>query len=488
MNLLPVGLADFLDPNPTADPVTWTQDKRGGFLWSKQREIAKSVQEHRFTAVKSCHGTGKSWLAADIVAWWLDEHPIGEAFAVTTAPTAPQVEAILWREISVAHDDAKLKGRITWGQVPMWKVGDRMIAYGRKPADYADPNKAMQAFQGIHARYVLVVLDEACGIPKWLWNAVDSLVTNDNSRVLAIGNPDDPSSEFYNVCRPGSDYNVIQVSAFDLPWSTGEEVPAYLEEQLTGEKWVEERKRKWGEGSPLYQAKVLGEFPDLSDDSLISPRQIREAQERTIEPDFDAELFRETFGGDVARYGVDKTTVYKTLGDDNGIVIRKVDEWHKQNTMRTAGHFARILNGEPGIPMWIDISGLGSGTYDRLREQSHSVMPFDGGERAMDPVRFKNRRAEQYWYLRSMFEKGAVDLDPLDEDLASQLQSMKWKVNSRGQIIIESKEDMKKRGLPSPDCADAAMMSARQSTWVPEPEEVGAGQSDLTSDLLGRPM
>jgi hypothetical protein len=471
-------VADYLDPTPKMDIVEWTQNKRGGFLWSKQRAVCESVKANRYTAVKSAHGTGKSWLAADIVAWWLDQHPLGDAFAITTAPTAPQVEAILWREIGVAHSDANLEGRITWGQVPAWKVGDQMIGYGRKPADYADPNKAMQAFQGIHARYVLVVLDEACGIPVWLWNAVDSIVTNDNARVLAIGNPDDPSSEFEKICRPGSGYNVLTISAFDLPWATGEEVPQDLAEKLTGEGWVEERKRKWGEGSPLYQSKVLGEFPDLSDDSLIPPKLVREACERDLT--LQAQGLGQA-GGDVARLGVDKSVLYH---DVDG-VVRRIGEWHKQSTMKTAGHFAIFCLDNPDVPLWVDVSGLGGGVYDRLREQNHNVHPFDGGSAPDDPIRYKNKRAETYWMLRERFEMGMIDLDPFDLDLHAQLVSIKWQPNSRGQIVVESKEDMAKRGLPSPDHADAVMMAGRPSIIVPDAPE---GIEDYTSDLLGRSM
>jgi hypothetical protein len=473
-----LSIADLLDPSPVQDIEDWTRTRRGGFLWSKQREVAQSVREERFTAVKSAHGTGKSYLAANIVAWWLDQHPVGEAFAITTAPTATQVEAILWREISVAHDQANLQGRITWGQVPAWRIGNQMIGYGRKPADYADPNKAMQAFQGIHARYVLVILDEACGIPVWLWNAVDSIVTNDDSRVLAIGNPDDPASEFFNVCRPGSQWNTMTISAFDLPWATGEQVPEYLHGVLTGEKWVEERKKIWGEGSPLYQAKVLGEFPDLSDDSLITPKMVREAQER------DLTTIAQGLGqggGDVARLGVDKSCLYHNVDG----VIRQIDTWSKMTTMRSAGKFARWLRDNANkVPLWIDISGLGSGVYDRLREQGLNVHPFDGGSRAMNPERFANKRAEDYWYLREMFEKERIDLDPADDQLASQLQSIKWKLDSRGRIKIESKDDMRKRGLPSPDLADGVMMTVRKPIHVPDITPV----QDLTSDLMGRPM
>src|SRR5689334_4681109 len=94
-----------------ADPVGWVQGVLGEHVWSKQREIAEAVRDHRKVAVPSCHEAGKSWLASRIVAWWLAVHKPGEAFAVTTAPTAPQVRAILWREINRAHRKGNLPGR-----------------------------------------------------------------------------------------------------------------------------------------------------------------------------------------------------------------------------------------------------------------------------------------------------------------------------------------------------------------------------------------
>ena len=88
-----------------------------------------------------------------------------------------------------------------------------------------------------------------------------------NARVLAIGNPDDPSSHFAQICKPGSGWEVIKISAFDTPAYTGEEVPEGLLPAAVSPEWVEERKRRWGVTGPIYQSKVLGEFPDISDDS-----------------------------------------------------------------------------------------------------------------------------------------------------------------------------------------------------------------------------
>ena len=136
----------------------------------------------------------------------------------------------------------------------------------RKPADYNE-----QAFQGLHARFILIVIDEACGVPESLWTAVMTLMTNENARVLAIGNPDDPGSHFAQVCKPGSGWNVISIPAFDSPNFTGEQITADMAENLVTPMWVEDRRRDWGEGSPLWQAKVLAEFPDISDEYLITP-------------------------------------------------------------------------------------------------------------------------------------------------------------------------------------------------------------------------
>jgi hypothetical protein len=473
------GIADFLDPKPAVDPVEWIQSKKHTYLWSKQREVCMSVQKHRYTAVRSCHGPGKSYIAANLACWWIDQHPIGEAFVVTTAPSANQVEGILWRELSETHEMAGLPGRIVWGQVPAWKIGDRMVAFGRKPADSKDKNKAMQAFQGIHARYVLVIIDEATGIPKWLWDAAGTLVTNENSRILAIGNPDDPTSEFEKKHRPASGWNAIKISYRDLPAYSGEKIPFDMAEKLTGKLWVEEKRKEWGEGSPLWQAKVEGEFPDLSDDTLIWPRWIREANERSLPL-----LAAGNLGADVARKGTGETCVYHNR---NGHV-RLVYSGFRQDTVKTARQFARVIL-EHGAPMWIDIDGVGGGPYDNLRAEGKAVMPFQGGKAAYNNERYMNLRAEEYWGLRDDFEQGFMDLDPLDEKLQNQLMSLKWEPTKKGLIKIESKEDMEKRGFPSPDRADAVMMSRRHSAFIPAPDEVGAGSyDDLTSDLLGRAM
>jgi len=126
----------------------------GEFWWSGQREIAGMVVRNRYSAIKASHDVSKSHTVSRLACWWIDVHPPGEAFVVTTAPTTAQVEAILWRYIGAAHRKAGLPGRISFDA--KWYIGQELVGYGRKPADYDQA-----AFQGIHARYVLVIIDEA---------------------------------------------------------------------------------------------------------------------------------------------------------------------------------------------------------------------------------------------------------------------------------------------------------------------------------------
>ncbi|MCR4300614.1 MAG: hypothetical protein NUV51_03315, partial [Sulfuricaulis sp.] len=156
------------------DPVGFVQTGLGEVLTAKQCEIAEAVRDHRHVAVHSAHDLGKSFIASRLAAWWLSVHKPGEAFVVSTAPTFAQVRAILWREIGRAHRKANLPGRVNQTE---WWINDEIVAYGRKPADYDE-----DAFQGIHARYVLVILDEACGIPETLWTAAETITTNEGCR------------------------------------------------------------------------------------------------------------------------------------------------------------------------------------------------------------------------------------------------------------------------------------------------------------------
>ena len=489
-------VADALAPPPdpyASDPVGWVLHRRRGRLWSAQRRVLESIRDERYTAVISAHSTGKSHTAAEAVLWWLDTHPIDRTFVVTTAPSVPQVKAILWRYIKAGKRAIGMPGYITESDTPEWKMpGGVLVGYGRKPQDLKNAEEAATAFQGIHAQFVLVVLDEAGGVPPWLWTAVDTLVTSPQNRVLAIGNPDDPASQFAKVAKPASGWNKIFISAFDTPAFTGEDVHPDLLDVLVSREWVEERKKQWGEGSPLYISKVLAQFPQVSEETLIHPAWVLMAQQN----DFSGLALTEpgVFGLDVARTGNNETACYRNRAG----MLRMEFISRKEDTMKTAGRAAGVMNETYGYaPMHIDTIGVGGGTFDRLKEQGFPVVPFVASERPTTPHaqrRFVNRRAEQWWVFRQGLEQGLYDLPPdgEDDEMVSQLLSIKYRIRSDGRILIESKEDMEKRGLPSPDRADAVMQStvAGQGEFFLPPaaraDGRGVDEASLTADLMER--
>jgi hypothetical protein len=443
-----------------------------GFLWSKQCEIAQAVEKHRLVAVPSSHDVGKTYLAASLSAWWISCHEPGEAFVVTLAPTFQQVSALLWRELNRIHAQGKLPGRMLRTH---WNLDNgELVAFGRSPAD-TDPTAA----QGVHAKYVLVILDEACGIAKMIWDAVSSLAANEYSRMLAIGNPDDPSSEFFEVCKPGSGWEVFHINAFDSPNFTDEPVPDFLRPLLVSPVWVTERAKKWGVDSPLYRAKVLGQFPEQAVDGLIPLPAIVAAQARELQSGTDCEL-----GVDVARFGDDHSVCYVRRGP----VFRRVFRTGKEDTMKTTGHVIVAIRETGATKVKVDDTGIGGAVTDRLKELQNGldtsdegkacakllrgveIVPVNVGElptvvvdpddpRFQSTERYLNLRAELNWGLRQRFIDGDIDLDPLDDDLASEAGDIKYFFTSRGQIQIEAKSDMKKRGRDSPDDWDAVVLA-----------------------------
>jgi hypothetical protein len=465
------GLGQINESVYITDPIGWARDRLGVKLWSAQQQIARSVVINTRTAIKSCHDSGKSFIAAVLAAWWIDVHPPGTAFVVSTAPTYPQVHAILWEEIRARHRAGKLPGRVL--QSDEWKLDDgTLVGQGRKPADTDE-----QGFQGIHRRYVLAIIDEACGIPEQLWTAVETVTTTDDCRTLAIGNPDDPNTEFGKVCKPGSGWDVIGISAFATPNFTDEPVDDELRMMLLAPSWVDDKKLRWGEESPRYISKVLGDFPELGEDTLISPKHIEAAQHRELDV-----TGRQTLGVDVARFGSDRTIIAHAQGRR----VRIVRSDAKQSTTETTGKVkvtARGLHGTYEIR--VDGVGVGGGVVDQLDEydpdypRGWPVIDMQAGGAPADTTKFINARAEWFWGLREMFEQDDVDLDPGDDELAAQLGALKYKYTSRGQVQIESKDDMRKRGMPSPDRADAVMLAL---AFVPDDPGV-VTEDDVDPDL-----
>jgi hypothetical protein len=447
------------------DPVQWVRDDLDEHPWSVQRRIMRSVVEHRRTAVPSAHETGKTYSAARIAAWWIASHPLGQAKVLTSAPNSRAVKDLLWGELVVAHRKAGLPGtiRIPTGDAGAceWALSDgTLIGIGRKPPERTDLAEARTQLQGYHARYMLVILDEATGVSRWIWEAAQSLMGNEGARILAIGNPDDGATRFGEVCSPGSGWNVIPVSVFDTPAFTGEPVPQIVMEHLVGPTWVKEAEEAYGgKDNPVYQSKVLGKFPDTAPTKVISPKMIREAWTRDLPGTHPG-----AFGVDIARTPRgDHSAIYRVRGG----VARLIDTWRglplsaRSHEDSAVARVLKATRATPAVPVIVDNDGLGVGLADALaavEEYDVPLVRFSATGSAYRHDVFDSRRSELWWLYRQKMERGEVDLDPADEQLAAQLQQPKWTTRADGRIHVETKDEMSKRGLGSPDRADAVIM------------------------------
>jgi hypothetical protein len=460
------------------DPSLWIRDILHECVWSKQVEILNSIRDHRFTLIKSCHAIGKSFISARAACWWLSVNPPGTAFVVTSAPSGPQIKAILWREIGRAFMKGSLPGRVNQTEWFMKIPGgkEEMVAIGRKPSDF-DPS----AFQGIHSERVLVIFDEANGIRGPLHEAASSLTANDQSKILQIGNPDESEGEFYINSKPGSGWNVISISAFDSPNFTGEELPQSVLNQLIGKTYVEEKRRKWApqwrwtedgsrceppEGTrpedtnPYWQSKILGEFPELGGvDGLLPLTWIKAAQSRNLSEtmkDGSNEL-----GVDPGAGG-DETAVCQKRGQ----VYRIIRTDQNPNTMETCGLIINDLDSTGATAAKIDKIGIGWGIVQRGQELGKPFIGINVGEGAEEDTsssdeRFANKKAQLYWHLRGLFERGEIDIDESDEDLAAELCSIRYERMSNGKLKIAPKhKDAQGHTIASPNRAEALMLAA----------------------------
>jgi hypothetical protein len=464
--------------------------------------VLASLKKNRYTVVPSAHDLGKSFLAAAVACEWIDSHEIGTAFVVSTAPTSPQVSAVLWREIEKLHRKHELPGQINMGRIPEWKVGKQLVGYGRKPADYDE-----SGFQGIHEQYILIIVDEAAGIPPSLWTAVDALATNENARVLAIGNPDDANSPFRSMCQPGSGWNVIVLDGLSSPnmseqevkaasniaGATGdlysymvdnrlpfseEKVPFELTQSLLSARWVAERMIQWGVTkddddnwitSPLWDSRVRATFPsDKSGSGVIPLSWVQAAVERWREyvtsGISELELVgRRVLSCDVARFGDDETVVSERIG----YTFLNLSRVGQQDTQATALRLHERLNEHSGTNCVVDVVGVGGGVVDRLKELNHEVFSFNSSARTEQTdhsgeFSFPNVRSAAWWNLREMLDPSnpATRLAlPDDELLIAELTAPRWKVASGAKITVEPKEETKKRIKRSPDSADSIVMS-----------------------------
>ena len=413
---------------------------------------------HRRVAVKSGNGLGKGFCAAVALLWFLYAHR-DAAIVLSTAPTFRQVRHILWRQV---HRLYRPNAQLLGGKMldTRWEIADDRYAMGLS-AESADQ------FQGFHSPNMLIVVDEAEGVSDEIYEATEAVMTSADPLLLLIGNPTTVTGAFRRAFYEERHlYHTITISALDSPnVQQGETmIPG-----LTSARWVEERRETWGEDNPIYRARVLGEFPDQAEDTLIGLSDVEEAAKRWtaghgVETDPD-EIAKEVdevekradevvLAVDVARFGSDRSVILRRQGNR----VMEVRTFRDMDTMQLAGWVAAAIRETTPERVCVDEIGVGAGVVDRLKEQGFPVRGINVARRARQDNIFANVRAEGYWRLKELFASGQIDI-PNDHQLMGELAALRYSYDSQGRVLMESKNSMRQRGLPSPDKADALMLA-----------------------------
>lgn len=457
------------------DPALWAKERLGITLWSKQAAIALSVVKNKRTAVKSGHGIGKSYLAAVLIMWWIDTHQddIREVQVITTAPTWSMVRGIVWEYVRAMHKDHGFLGSIN--EQAEWRDDERFIrAFGTKPAD-----SSSTGFSGRHYDYTLVLIDEASGVPEILFTSAGTVTTVDTCRILAIGNPIDPNTFFGSLFLSNGGNGLpgwakYTISTMDTPVFTGEEAPAKMLKSLTSKSQVDDWRDQWGADSNDFKARVLGEFPETTEDSMFPLHLIYRGINLSLDP-MALRGIRPVLGVDISRFGTDKSTVISNTG---GLIIIE-DIWTDKgeginDSIYAAQKVHDIAVRTHAREVRVDSIGPGSGVVDQLRvlclNHDYVVMGMRGDGASTDNTKYLNARAEWHAQLRDKLAASEISLPDVTKDgeegqekdhdgtqLFEEMRQIKKKYAKNMTLQIESKEDMRKRGVHSPDISDAVV-------------------------------
>lgn len=417
--------------------------------------LTQFVEHNTFlAALKACH--------------WIDTHPVGQARVISTAPTNDQVVGLLWMEINQLFERAASRGNPLPGRLTQseWWIGSYQAGVGRKPSDYSGEN-----FQGYHCLFPLVIADEADALPAPIWDALGTLLTNDNACMFAIGNPDDPTSVFHKMQDAAAElgHTVYQIRAQDTPNFTGEPVSDYIKGVMLGREWVRERISMWGGpraldafnlsgdyfgvevDHPFWQSKVMAEYPQESNLTIVRAADALAC----MVPNEDEPFGTIALGVDVAgsEQG-DETVVRERVGRH---ALRR---WGIRSADPEA--IEDFLIGcalESGCTqLVIDAGGIGFGFIAGLRRHLPrvAIIPFNFGAGAIKKDTFRNARAELYWHMRTLSRDRGWDLSRMEqaEDTVAQVTSIRRKADAK-LILVEAKDDVRARIGKSPDDADA---------------------------------
>lgn len=420
-----------------------------------QREILREIRDHLKAnrgvldmdalraAVSSGRGIGKSALVSWLIIWMLSTR-IGSS-VIVSANSENQLRTVTWGELTKW---STMSINSHWWEVSATKLvpaawltelverdlkkGTRYWAAEGKLWSEENPD----SYAGVHNHDgMMVIFDEASGIPDGIWSVAAGFFTEKilDRYWFAFSNPRRNTGYFYEAVE-GSKRDFWKSKIIDARTVEGTDQSVY--NQIIAE---------YGEDSIQARVEVYGEFPAAGEDQFISPVSVEDAFKRDKYKDATAPV---VVGVDPARGGMDSTVIVVRQGRD----IVAIKRFKGDDTMTTVGNVIDAIEEYKPVLTVIDEGGLGYGILDRLTEQRYKVRGVNFGWKAKNPVMWQNKRSEMWGAMREWLKTAAISRDrQLKADLVGPMR----KFNSSGAIMLESKKEMRSRGLASPDAADA---------------------------------
>ena len=409
-----------------------------------QRKVLKAISRPgaRVT-VRSGHGVGKSTTLAWIILWFIS--CFTDSRVPCTAPSAPQLQDVLWAELHKWHRQMlpqfRCLIRITQdraGIIDAWSTRFAVPRTARK--------EQPEALQGFHATNLLFVVDEASGVPENIFQVAEGALSTEGARVILTGNPTRSSGYFYRThTKERADWTPLRFSSADSA--------------LVGPAYAARMAKRYGKDSNVYRIRVEGEFPTGGDDVVLPLDLLEHAKAFT-----KAKTFGERIAGaDIARFGDDDSTLIIR----HGSAVTYIDKWHGYDITESAGQIMAAWNQGLFDIVKVDTIGYGAGVADILRAQGVPVQDVQVSESPSDPQYMRLR--DELWFLcRDWFSEKNVSL-PVDnehtEDLIEEACGVTYKFTSAGKFLVAPKDVMKEEIGHSPDLTDALCCTFAPETF-----------------------
>lgn len=429
------------------DPVQFARDVLRFEPDAWQVDVLRAFPTRQRIAMKACKGPGKSALEAVCIWNFLLTRPHPKV--VATSISGDNLRDGLWSELAKWQQRSQLlKSAFTWTaeRITCNDHPETWFASARQWAKSADASQQSNTLAGIHAERVLFVIDEAGGVPDAVAATAEAaLSTGVETKLMIGGNPTELSGPLYRACTTERTlWFIVEISsAPDDPKRT----------PRVSKQWAQEQIDKYGRDNPWVLVNVFGQFPPGQSNVLLGVEDVSKAATRVIG---DAEYIDmpKIIGVDVARFGDDKSVICCRQGR----VAFKMREFRNMDGPQLAGHVAQLIDTWEPDGIFIDQTGVGSSVVDHLRVLKYAVIGVDNGSKPTKPKpRFKNLRAQQWWDMAQWIKTGGCIPD--DQELRSELVSPVYWFDPSGAIQLESKDDMKERGVPSPNKGDALALT-----------------------------